>query len=106
MTVKLENYFCVDQKIIIITGVSGQLGLEYAKAFIGSNAIVVGLDVHRSNGSQELEKNYPNQFKFICIDITDKDALSASLHGAPLAKIRPPGVACPSWTASCLAPLA
>jgi NAD(P)-dependent dehydrogenase (short-subunit alcohol dehydrogenase family) len=80
MTVKLENYFCVDQKIIIITGVSGQLGLEYAKAFIGSNAIVVGLDVHRSNGSQELEKNYPNQFKFICIDITDKDALSASLQ--------------------------
>ena len=37
--------FDLEQKIIVITGVSGQMGNEYATFFIEQDSIVVGLDI-------------------------------------------------------------
>jgi len=57
--------FSVKGELAIITGVSGKLGLEYAKAFLNRDAIVVGVDLNMNNAgidappSADSEENGP-----------------------------------------------
>ena len=45
-----DALFDVSREIVLVTGVSGQLGGEYAKAFLERGARVAGLDVRASAG--------------------------------------------------------
>ena len=74
-----DSLFNVSAEIVVITGVSGQLGGEYAKAFLERGAVVAGLDVHESTISNTLAARFADRFLFCSSDVTDKGVLSASL---------------------------
>jgi NAD(P)-dependent dehydrogenase (short-subunit alcohol dehydrogenase family) len=72
-----------------VTGVSGQLGGEYARAFLERGARVAGLDVHPSTTTDSLSATYPSHFLFCSADVTNKTSLQQTLseilakYGAP-----------------------
>jgi NAD(P)-dependent dehydrogenase (short-subunit alcohol dehydrogenase family) len=74
-----DQFFDVSREIVLITGVSGQLGSEYAKTFLQRDARVVGLDVRPSPFIQELITDYPDKFFFCEADVTNKASLQRSL---------------------------
>lgn len=74
-----DSLFDVGQNIVLITGVSGQLGGEYAKAFLERGARVVGLDVRPSVGSESLTVQYPDNYLFCASDVTAKASLQQAL---------------------------
>jgi NAD(P)-dependent dehydrogenase (short-subunit alcohol dehydrogenase family) len=69
--------FDVSGEIVVITGVSGQMGHQYAKAFLQAGARVVGLDVTEGKRSLELGAGFP-QYQFQTVDITSKSSLEAA----------------------------
>lgn len=71
--------FDVGQEIVLVTGVSGQLGGEYAKAFLECGARVVGLDVRPSHRSGALAAQYPDHYLFCASDVTMKASLQKAL---------------------------
>jgi NAD(P)-dependent dehydrogenase (short-subunit alcohol dehydrogenase family) len=73
------NLFDVQQEIVVVTGVSGQLGSEYAKALLNNGAIVVGLDMSLSDRSTNLIEFYQNRFHFFKSNITKKKELESLL---------------------------
>lgn len=75
----LDLHFDVGSEIVLITGVSGQLGGEYAKAFLRRGAQVVGLDVRPSASSEALSRDYPSHFLFCTVDVTDRLSLQRAL---------------------------
>jgi NAD(P)-dependent dehydrogenase (short-subunit alcohol dehydrogenase family) len=74
-----DTLFDVSRERVLITGVSGQLGAEYAKAFLARGAKVVGLDVGASERSEELSAAYPASYCFILADVTNKTILQNAL---------------------------
>lgn len=74
-----DSLFDVSQEIVLITGVSGQLGSEYAKAFLERGARVVGLDVRPSAASDRPAAQFPSNYLFCEVDVTDKVALQKAL---------------------------
>lgn len=70
-----DQLFDVSSEIVLITGASGQLGGEYANAFLQRGARVVGLDVRPSAGSESLQAQYPGRYLFCASDVTDKATL-------------------------------
>lgn len=74
-----DAFFDVSREIVLITGVSGQLGSEYAKAFLERGACVIGLDVHSSVGSEALASQYPENYLFYAADVTAKSSLQKAL---------------------------
>ena len=70
-----DSLFDVSQECVLITGVSGQLGAEYAKAFLARGAKVVGLDVSATGRSEALAAAYPAIYRFIAADVTNKASL-------------------------------
>lgn len=77
-----DQLFDVSREIVLITGVTGQLGNEYAKAFLQRGSSVVGLDVRSSASSELLINDYPSKFLFCVADVTNKFALQKSLINA------------------------
>jgi NAD(P)-dependent dehydrogenase (short-subunit alcohol dehydrogenase family) len=75
MTSKL---FDVSEDIVVITGASGQLGLEYSNTFLKSGARVVALDLFKSPGIETLLHQYIHRFTFIKSDITSSESLKAA----------------------------
>jgi NAD(P)-dependent dehydrogenase (short-subunit alcohol dehydrogenase family) len=65
---------------VLITGVAGQLGAEYAKAFLERGAKVVGLDVCATAGCDALKAVYPATYRFITADVTNKSSLQHALR--------------------------
>jgi NAD(P)-dependent dehydrogenase (short-subunit alcohol dehydrogenase family) len=88
-----DALFDFSKEIVVITGVSGQLGNEYAHAFLQRGAVVCGLDVRHSVGSESLAAEYHESFQFFSTDILDKAALNRVLqsiqdrYGVPTALI-------------------
>lgn len=75
-----DQLFDVSQEIVLITGVSGQLGNAYAQAFLQRGARVVGLDMRPSSGSEQLaNEGYHDRFRFIAADVTNKASLQSAL---------------------------
>lgn len=76
----VDALFDVGRRIVLITGVSGQLGGEYAKAFLERGARVAGLDVQPSTASDALAMRYPKNYLFCVSDVTAKASLQQSLE--------------------------
>lgn len=75
-----DALFDVSREIVLITGVSGQLGGEYAQAFLERGACVVGLDVRPSAGSDTLAAQYRENYLFCAADVTVKASLQKALR--------------------------
>lgn len=75
----LDPCFDVSREIVLVTGVTGQLGNEYAMAFLQRGAAVAGLDIRSSASSDALGRDYPDRFLFCDADVTDKMALQQAL---------------------------
>jgi len=75
-----DALFDVSGEVVLITGVSGQLGCEYARAFLQRGACVVGLDIAPSSGSEQLSAEFTDRYLFWPVDVTDKSSLQVSLE--------------------------
>jgi NAD(P)-dependent dehydrogenase (short-subunit alcohol dehydrogenase family) len=75
----IDPLFNISQEVILITGVSGQLGNEYAKAFLQRGGRVAGLDLQQSLASDALSNQYPDNYKFFVTNVTDKTSLQRNL---------------------------
>lgn len=71
----MRNNFELNGKVIVISGVSGQLGYEYAKYLISNHAIVIGLDLRTDDKTEGLIKNNKGLFIYYNVDITNKKLL-------------------------------
>lgn len=74
-----DQLFGVSSETVLITGVSGQLGGEYASVFLQRGARVVGLDVRPSAVSDALQAQYPDSFLLCRSDVTNKSSLQEAL---------------------------
>jgi len=82
--VNVDALFDVRLEIVLITGVSGQLGGEYAETFLKRGAHVVGLDLQSSSRSDSLIKEYPNNYLFLTVNVTNKESLLKALKNIEL----------------------
>lgn len=74
-----DKLFDVSGEVVLITGSSGQLGAEYAKAFLERGAQVAGLDVAPSARSAALAERYADRYLFVETDVTSKSSLEGNL---------------------------
>lgn len=85
----VDALFDVSSEIVVITGVSGQLGGEYARAFLQRGARVVGLDVRASAAGDALAVQYKDRYLFCPSNVTEKVSLQHACgeiinkYGAP-----------------------
>jgi NAD(P)-dependent dehydrogenase (short-subunit alcohol dehydrogenase family) len=70
-----DPIFDVSSEVVAITGVSGQLGREYAKTFLQRGARVIGMDIRASEGSEELCSIFGDRYLFCETDVTVKSSL-------------------------------
>lgn len=76
----MNNLFDVTNEIVVITGGSGQLGMEYCRTFLEGNSFVACLDLKKNKNITILEKKYDDKFIFIKCNLTSKKSvLDASL---------------------------
>lgn len=76
--------------IVLVTGVAGQLGFDVANEFLKREALVVGTDIKSTNKLENKSKLY----KFIGLDITDKDEVERVIESAKPNII----IHCAAWT--------
>jgi len=72
---KIDDLFNMKGKVVIITGGTGLLGLEYAKILgsAGANIVLVDLDENKcKKKAKELEKEFGNKMLGIKTDISNK----------------------------------
>lgn len=71
----MNNVFDLSSEIILITGVSGILGNNYANYLLSQNAKVIGLDIAQNHKIEKLFRDYPEKFKFVYCDITSSESI-------------------------------
>lgn len=76
-----QSLFCVNGKVVVLTGVSGQLGAKYAEAYLINGAFVIGLDLIENARTANLKKSFPNNFHFIISDITNRKSVENAFQG-------------------------
>jgi NAD(P)-dependent dehydrogenase (short-subunit alcohol dehydrogenase family) len=74
-----DSIFSVAQETVVITGVSGQLGFQYASAFLKENARVIGLDLTASPCVGALTSQFEGRFAFCSCDVTQAGSLQSAL---------------------------
>jgi NAD(P)-dependent dehydrogenase (short-subunit alcohol dehydrogenase family) len=74
-----DPLFDVRGEVIVLTGVSGQLGAAYATALLDRGARVAGLDLRPSERSDRLAAAHPAHYHFISADVTSSASLQAAL---------------------------
>ena len=67
----LNNLFNLQNKVVLITGATGQLGTAFCKAFSLAGAKVVGLDSNLNNNNSSLLPNC----KYYNLDVRDKEGI-------------------------------
>jgi NAD(P)-dependent dehydrogenase (short-subunit alcohol dehydrogenase family) len=79
-----ENLFDVSKEVVVITGVAGQLGKQYARAFLERNARVAGLDINQSVECTSMASEFPGRFLFCTTDTTDRSSLEDAMRSISL----------------------
>jgi NAD(P)-dependent dehydrogenase (short-subunit alcohol dehydrogenase family) len=74
----IDSIFSIQKEVIVITGVSGQMGTEYSTTFLKCGAIVVGIDLVKGHHIGLLEREFSDRFLFIHADITSADSLKSA----------------------------
>lgn len=74
-----NSFFDVKNEIVVITGVSGQLGNSYANTFLNLGAKVYGLDMIQSSLSKKLEEKFSENYCFYEVDVTNKTSIEEAL---------------------------
>lgn len=77
--VGVKSLFDIASEIVCITGVSGKLGSEYAKAFLERGAKVIGLDTKQYDDVGIRESKYFSNYLFCQADVTNKQSLVIAL---------------------------
>lgn len=78
----MQQLFDVSTEIVVVTGVSGQLGSQYAGAFLAQGARVCGIDLRASGASDELKAEYEGRYEFCSADVTDSASVRSALKRA------------------------
>jgi NAD(P)-dependent dehydrogenase (short-subunit alcohol dehydrogenase family) len=92
----LSELFGMNDKVVLVTGATGQLGFEICRAYERCGAIVIGLD----KALNESKKVDSARCSYIAADITDKASVSAAIkevfrhHGRLDILINNAGVSC------------
>jgi len=73
-----DSLFSVDKDVIVLTGVTGLLGIEYAKAFLERGARVYGIDIRENTALKDLISKYPETLRYRNCNLTDKPELLAA----------------------------
>jgi NAD(P)-dependent dehydrogenase (short-subunit alcohol dehydrogenase family) len=93
--------FSVTGEIVVISGVNGQLGRQYARAFLDRGAAVMGLDVAAGEPSDALSRDFGSKYCFALCDVTVARDLENALNltrarwGAPTVLINNAGIDVP-----------
>jgi NAD(P)-dependent dehydrogenase (short-subunit alcohol dehydrogenase family) len=75
---QIDPLFDVNSEVVVLTGVSGQLGHEFANAFLARGAKVAGIDIHTTDSVAALQSKFADTFSYYMTDICDKPALRAA----------------------------
>lgn len=78
-TMPHDPLFAVDDEVVVVTGISGQLGVQYARAFLERGARVAGLDLRPSAAADNVARDFPDRYRFCAADVTAKATLQAAL---------------------------
>ena len=65
--------------VVVLTGISGQLGAQYSRALLDAGARVVGLDLNRGPAVEDIIAAFPESFLYCDADITSEENLRAAL---------------------------
>ena len=74
-----DPLFNFENEIVVITGVSGQLGLQYARAFLDRGARVAGLDIVDFDARESLESTYSGRFSFVTCNVVSRESVEEAL---------------------------
>jgi len=72
---QMDPLFDMSHQTVIVTGVAGQLGEQYARAFLSRGARVSGVDLKAAAVTEKLKKDFPETFALYEADITQKQKL-------------------------------
>ncbi|SNZ20139.1 SDR family oxidoreductase [Cohaesibacter gelatinilyticus] len=72
---QIDPLFDISQQTVIVTGVAGQLGEQYAQVFLSRGARVSGVDLKASAVTEKLQKDFPETFALYEADIAQKQKL-------------------------------
>ena len=67
----LDNLFSVSDKVVLVTGATGQIGYEICKAYKEAGAFVYGVD--KILDDQKMVKS--DRVEYIELDVTDKESV-------------------------------
>jgi NAD(P)-dependent dehydrogenase (short-subunit alcohol dehydrogenase family) len=73
-----DTLFDVSKAIVVVTGAAGQLGANYAAAFLARGARVAGLDLKPGSRTDAMAKEHPDRFRFVAADVTSKQSLESA----------------------------
>lgn len=76
----MTDIFDITEQVVVVTGSSGQLGLQYSKLFLENGAKVIGIDREVNQVMENFEKKFKNTFRFIKTDVTNKLELENALE--------------------------
>ena len=75
----MNSLFDISKEMIVVTGVNGILGNEYANYLLMQNATVIGVDLNKNQKTLDLIDKYKSKFWFFECDITCSKALSETI---------------------------
>jgi NAD(P)-dependent dehydrogenase (short-subunit alcohol dehydrogenase family) len=70
-----SKLFDVSNEIVVITGVCGKLGYEYARVFLECGARVVGIDLMTNSKNDDLSSFFSTNYLFFLANVTEKPSL-------------------------------
>jgi NAD(P)-dependent dehydrogenase (short-subunit alcohol dehydrogenase family) len=71
----MNSLFDISNEVIVLTGVNGILGNEYANYLLMQNATVIGIDICENEKTSKLINTYQSKFSFFTCDITSSSSL-------------------------------
>jgi len=80
MSSSMKTLFDIERRLIVLTGVAGQLGKAYSQALLEAGAWVAGLDIAPAHGLPDMGE-LGVKFAYFQADVTDPSSLARALEG-------------------------